>query len=359
MEYNIELRIAPADKYKKSIDAFIDNVVKGDIGNASNNLKNIDEIALDKFNNILNSFYTSDYIQYMENLEVKKSDGIIYFDEITTGGRGYEFSVALIDLLGPYCKKVTADVTHDEEDGHIPETMIYQDDSVYVDGSQTAVRIFEDEDDEDDPELWKTEPVLSEKALSSIHAIAKKSSKETTIAGLAKILLELYDPIVSIATKEKVSMELLGLFDKRGHALNIENLSSLDIYKNNHPFFSFLKDKILENLIQISETEYFGSVVYEYAKTLLVFFEIYEVYLQHKEEEEIEETTEAFFDELNEQVEFDVIYEGTELIEFFDIYICSTCKKTFDYRFERSTEDLKCPNCKVEVIDIEEYYGEG
>jgi len=307
MECYIDLTIEPIKKYTKFIDDLIDCFKKGKIQNASIILKKLDNVALKKFNNLLTNEYTSGYMRYMVGIQNKKTNNIIHFDEIQTGGLGFDFAVALVDLLGPYCKKITANITHDDEYGNIPERITYHNGCVYVNDKHTDIRVFEEEE----INLWLEEPIFSKEVLKPIHEVAKKVSQHTNFSELAKTLIALYDPIIYIARENKLLTDLLDGDDKEEYIEYIEKVLALDVYKKDHCIFNFFKNKIYENIIEISTTEYFGSILQEYTKTLLVFYIISDSF-----EEDGQESFEEITEDMHHQEDFDILYECTALLKF-------------------------------------------
>lgn len=307
MEYGINLIAKPTDKYSESINKLIKSFISGDNDNAMTALGEIEVIAVEKYTNISTHEYYADYLSYLENLDLKKIDDEYNLD-ITTGGLGYEFVVALVDLLGPYCEKLTAYVTHDEDYGHIPIKINYHNDAVYADGEEISVRTFEEEE----IDLWAVEPILDSNVLESIHNICKNVKTIDGFSQLSQIYIDLFKPIVAIAEKYELSSNLLSINDEAEYQSYIHGVLDLEIHKNNHPVINFFKNKMHENLENMVSSNYLGSIFEEYKKTLLVFFTIYDLHNNKDSEESFDE----FFEEVIDQEEFEVIYEITALLEF-------------------------------------------
>ena len=131
MQYWIDLKIKPKSKYSSPINKFIDAVVGGDIKCIEGIFSELSDDAVEKYKNIETHEYYGYYIYDIEGRQVVKKKKEITLD-ITTGGMGPEFSVALVDLLGEFCEEITANVTHDDEYGDIPVKLTYQNGAVYV-----------------------------------------------------------------------------------------------------------------------------------------------------------------------------------------------------------------------------------
>lgn len=307
MEYGINLIVKPTDKYSESINKLIKSFISGDKDNAKTALDEMEEVAVEKYTEISTHEYYSDYLSYLENLDLKTIDDAYNLD-ITTGGMGYEFAIALVDLLGPYCEELTADVTHDEDYGYIPIKINYQNDAVYADGEEVSVRTFEEEE----IDLWTVEPLLDSSVLEPIHNICKKAKVSDDFSQLSQIYIDLFKPVVEIAESYDLFSNLLSIDDEAEYQSYIHGILDLEIYKNNHPVINFFKNKMYENLENMVSSNFLGSIFDEYKKTLLVFFTIYDLHNNKDSEESFDE----FFEEVIDQEEFDVIYETTALLEF-------------------------------------------
>jgi hypothetical protein len=307
MEYGINLIAKPTDKYSESINKLIKSFISGDKDNAMTALDEIEVVAVEKYTEISTHEYYADYLSYLENLNPKKIDDEYNLD-ITTGGLGYEFAVALVDLLGPYCEKLTAYVTHDEDDGHIPIKVNYHNDAVYADGEEVSVRTFEVEE----IDLWAVDPLLDSRILEPIHNICKKAKTSDDFTPLSKIYIDLFKPIVAIAESYDLCSDLLSIDDEAEYKSYINDVLDLEIHKNNHPVINFFKNKMHENLENMVSSNYLGSIFDEYKKTLLVFYTIYDLH----NNKDCEESFDEFFEEVVDQEEFEVIYEITALLEF-------------------------------------------
>jgi hypothetical protein len=105
---------------------------------------------------------------------------------------------------------------------------------------------------------------------------------------------------------------LLSIDDEAEYKSYINDVLDLEIHKNNHPVINFFKNKMHENLENMVSSNYLGSIFDEYKKTLLVFFTIFDLH----NNKDSEETFDEFFEEVDDQEEFELIYEITALLEF-------------------------------------------
>ncbi len=307
MEYGINLTAKPTSKYSEPINKLIKSLIGGDRDNALIALDEIEIVAVEKYTKISTHEYYADYLSYLENLDLKTIDDEYNLD-ITTGGWGYEFAIALVDLLGPYCEKLTAYVTHDEDYGHIPIIINYRDDAVYADGEEVSVCTFEEEE----IDLWAVDPLLDSNVLEPIHNICKKVKTSDDFTQLSQIYIDLFKPIAAIAENYDLRSNLLSIDDEAEYQSYIHGVLELEINKNNHPAINFFKNKLYENLENMVSCNYLGSIFDEYKKTLLVFFTIYDLH----NNKDSEETFDEFFEEVIDQEEFELIYEMTALLEF-------------------------------------------
>ncbi len=306
MEYVIDLTAKPTSKYSESISKLIESLVSGDQDNAMLALDEIEVAAVEKFKQISTNEYTAGYLSYIEDCDVKKTSDQYNLD-ITTGGFGYEFAIALVDLLGSYCEKLSAHVTHDEDYGHIPLKVNYRDGVVYADGEEVSVRTFEEEV----IDLWVVEPLLDSSLLEPIHKLCKKAQASDDFAQLSQIYINLFKPIISIAKNNNKSSNLLSTDDEAGYQSYINGVLDLEIQKNNHPVIKFFKNQMYENLEKMSSCNYLGSILDEYKKTLLVFWTIYDLH-----NEDREESFDEYFEDVIDQEDFELVYEMTALLEF-------------------------------------------
>lgn len=307
MEYGINLIAKSKVKYSGSIDKFFNSLIKGDKDTAKIALGNLDETAVAKYTQISTHEYYDNYLSYIEDCIVKKSEGEYNFD-ITTGGFGCEFSIALVDLLGPYCEKLNAYVTHDEDYGHIPEKINYRNGNLYANGKEVFVLTFEEEV----IDLWVVEPQLDTKTLASIHNLCKKAHTNKTFTALSEIFTALFEPIVTLAEQYKLSSNLLSIDDKEEYKSYIKGVLDLEIVINNHLVINLFNDRMYENLEKMQSIDYLGSIFHEYKKILLVFFTIYDLH----NNQDSEETFDEFFEDVADQEDFELIYEMTALLEF-------------------------------------------
>lgn len=304
MENGINLIIKPKSKYSSLINRFIESAISGDIDSFAGIFSELSDEALEKYNKIETHEYYGSYIESLQDSLVDKKKRKTVLD-ITTGGMGLEFSVALVDLLGEYCEEITAGVTHDEEYGHIPVKITYADGIVYENGKEVALRTFEEEE----INSWVVEPIVNKGILEPIYDICKKVTVDTSFLHLTEIYIELYDPIVSVARTHNLLTPALDGDDKKEYVEYIEEVLNLDHYKEKHPIFTFFNKKMYENVQEISKTEYLGSIFNEYKKTLMMFYVICDA---------VNEKAEELFEDMGDQDGFDVVYEMTALFDLGD-----------------------------------------
>lgn len=305
MEYWIDLKIKPKNKYFQPINRFVESAVNGEVDSIEEIFSEISDVALEKYIKIKTHEYYGSYINHLQGCLTDKKSNKISID-ITTGGMGPEFSVALVDLLGEYCEEIIAYVTHDEDFGHIPIELTYAQGKVYEDGEEIALRTFEEEV----IDSWVEEPIVDKDILKPIQDICKKATADTSFLELTKIYIELYTPITTVAKKYDLLTDLLDGDDKDEYLEYIEKVLNLSYYKEKHPVFTFFKNKMHENLQEMSKTEYLGSLFHEYKKTLVTFYVFCDAV-----NDETEGTFEELFEEINNQADFDLVYEMTALFE--------------------------------------------
>ncbi len=308
MEYWIDLKIKPKSKYSNCINRFIESVLSGDIGNFEGIFSELGDEALEKYTTIANHEYYGSYINGLQGHPICKETNNTSI-EITTGGMGPEFSVALVDLLGEFCDEITADVTHDEDFGHIPVKLTYANGVVYENGSEISLRNF----DEEEIDSWAAEPIVDKDVLEQIYAISKKATADTSFLQLTNIYRELYDPIIAVGTTHNLLTATLDGDDKQEYEEYIEEVLNLEYYKKEHHIFAFFKNLMYENLQKISTTQYLGSIFHEYQKTLVTFYVICDA-----ANTETEGSFEGLFEDMHEQDDFEIVYEMTALFGIGD-----------------------------------------
>jgi len=306
VEYGINLKIKAQSKNKKTINDFIECLIKGELSSVTKVLKGLDK-AQEKYQQIFSNQYYGNYIEYIKDCPIIKGKEMTL--EITTGGLGPEFTVALVGFLGNYCDKVSAEVTHDEDYGHIPVIVTYSNGKVYEDGKETPVKTFEEEEEEIN--LWIEEPILDAEALKTIHCLAKTALKKHGFAELARIYVDLFVPIVFLAKTHDLLTDILVEDDKQEYLEYIQGVVELDVQKSNHPAIILFKNKMFENLREIAQSHYLGSIFQEYKKTLLVFYTISDLHTEDREE-----SFEEFFAEVVDEDDFELAYEMMSLLEF-------------------------------------------
>lgn len=154
------------------------------------------------------------------------------------------------------------------------------------------------------------EPIVDKDVLEPIYDICKKATVDTSFLQLTKIYLELYDPIVSVVRTHNLLTAVLDGDDKEEYVEHIEEVLNLSYYKEKHPVFTFFKNIMYENLQEISKTEYLGSIFDEYKKTLMTFYVICDAV-----NDETEGSFEEIFEEVDDQDDFNLIYEMTALFD--------------------------------------------
>ncbi len=307
MEYGINLKAKPTAEYSVSMTKLIKSLVGGNKDNVVTALNDMSLSAIEKYTKISTHDYYSSYLTYLDKLDFKKINDVYSLD-ITTGSFGYEFAIALVDLLGPYCEKITAYVTHDEDFGHIPIKITHHHNTVFADGEKVSVLVIKEEE----INLWAIEPWVDSNTLEAISTICKKAKSIKDFTQLSLIYSELFKPIVTLAESYELSSELLSTHDEAEYLVYINGVIDLEINKTNHLVIDLFQIKMRENLDYMMRTNYLGSIFEEYKKTLLVFYTFYDLHNNKKSDETLDE----FIEEIIDYEEFELIYQATALLEF-------------------------------------------
>jgi hypothetical protein len=274
-------------------------------------LSQIDDDAVERYKNLLSNEYYGDFAAEFEAVEIK---GKSISMGTVTGSMGFEFAVAFIDFLGPYCEEIIGNFQHDEEppeDEPWPIKLTYEEGKVYANDIETAVVTSPFDSFEDDEYEWDEEPKLDKGVLAPIYQICQKASEENNLSELVSIYSSLLDPILAIGTEYEASLN--EELPERDWLEAINGLHNLKAVKDNHQAITYFKNKMYENISIMADCEYFGSILSEYKKVLIVAILIFELH-----EESCDESFEESFGYVEDQDEFNGLYELVGLQTLFE-----------------------------------------
>lgn len=311
MECYVSLKIESKESTKKNLASFMKFADDYQIEEALDALRRIDDDAAEGYKNLLSNEYYGDFAAEFESVKVK---GKSISMGTVTGSMGFEFAVAFIDFLAPYCEEITGTFQHDEEppeDEPWPTKLTYKEGKVYANDIETAVVTSPFDFFEDDEVEWDLEPKLDKGVLAPIYHVCQKASEETNLSELISIYSSLLDPIIAIGTEYEASLN--EELPESDWLEAINGLHNLKAVKDNHQAITFFKNKMYENLSIMAECEYFGSILSEYKKVLIVAILIFELH-----EESCDESFEETFGDVEDQDEFNGLFELVGLQALFE-----------------------------------------
>lgn len=112
MEVYVSLAVKPKPTAQQPLADFFNALRDGDTQGATQASAQLGAEALQAFERISAHSAFSDYLGTFGCVAVKKTT---IAADIVAGSEGFEFAVALMELLGPYCKELTGTYEHDEE----------------------------------------------------------------------------------------------------------------------------------------------------------------------------------------------------------------------------------------------------
>lgn len=104
MECYVSLKIESKESTKKNLASFMKFADDYQIEEALDALRRIDDDAAEGYKNLLSNEYYGDFAAEFESVKVK---GKSISMGTVTGSMGFEFAVAFIDFLAPYCEEIT------------------------------------------------------------------------------------------------------------------------------------------------------------------------------------------------------------------------------------------------------------
>ncbi len=311
MECYVSLKIESKESTKKNLASFMKFANDYQIDSALDALRRIDDDAAERYQTLLSNEYYGDFAAEFESVEIK---GKSISMGTVTGSMGFEFAVAFIDFLAPYCEEITGTFQHDEEppeDEPWPIKLTYKEGKVYANDIETDVvtspfDFYEDDDDE-----WEQAPKLNKGVLAPIYHECQKASEESNLSELISIYCSLLDPIIAIGTEYEASLN--EELPENDWLEAINGLHNLKAVKDNHQAITYFKNKMYENISIMADCEYFGSILAEYKKVLTIAILIFELH-----EESCEESFEETFGAVESQDEFNGVYELVGLQALFE-----------------------------------------
>lgn len=133
MEVYVSLAVKPKPTAQQPLADLFNALRDGDTQGATQASAQLGAEALQAFERISAHSAFSDYLGTFGCVAVKKTT---IAADIVAGSEGFEFAVALMELLGPYCKELTGTYEHDEEpeDEEWPIQLAYTQGEVYANG---------------------------------------------------------------------------------------------------------------------------------------------------------------------------------------------------------------------------------
>lgn len=138
MECYVSLIFKPKPIHRGLLASFITSMRDSNTQGAAQALGQLGSEAVEHFEQILSDSTFREYMHSVECIAVKKTTLSV---DLVTGSHGFEFAVALINLLGPYCDKITGVYAHDEEpqeDCEWPVQLTYIEGIVYANGQPSG-----------------------------------------------------------------------------------------------------------------------------------------------------------------------------------------------------------------------------
>lgn len=142
MECYVSLILKPKPIHRGLLASFFTSMRDSNTQGAAQALGQLGSDAVERFEQILSDSTLREYMHSFECMAVKKTTLSV---DLVTGSHGFEFAVALINLLGPYCDKVTGVYAHDEEppeDCEWPVQLTYVAGIVYANGQPSGQAVL-------------------------------------------------------------------------------------------------------------------------------------------------------------------------------------------------------------------------
>lgn len=142
MECYVSLILKPKPIHRGLLASFLTSVRDGNTQGAAQALGQLGSEAVERFEQILSDSTLREYMHSFECIAVKKTTLSV---DLVTGSHGFGFAVALIELLGPYCDRVTGVYAHDEEppeDCEWPVKLTYTGGIVYANGQPSGQAVL-------------------------------------------------------------------------------------------------------------------------------------------------------------------------------------------------------------------------
>lgn len=139
MEVYVSLIVKPKTSLKKPLADFFNALHDGNTQDATQASAQLGAETLQAFELIRAHSAFKDYLSTFGRVAVKKT---MIEADIVAGSHGFEFAVALMELIGPHCKELTGTFEHDEEpeDEEWPIQLAYSQGEVYANGHLAAYR---------------------------------------------------------------------------------------------------------------------------------------------------------------------------------------------------------------------------